>query len=326
MSLIEFSFIIIGKNIAKTLPDVFAELKKLSLLQSLDLKIIYVDSDSNDSSLTIAKSFRTDNPLLQIKIFQIYGDINSAIARNVGINNLDSQTEYVFFLDGDIVFNKDFLIEAIKILEINSNFASVTGQIIDSFDELSNITENRPSPFAKVDSLILWHGGNFVIKKTVLDKVGIFDIHLVKHQDIDFCFKIRNKGFSLWKTKTLLGIHHTTSYMNHNRIFNDIKEKKFISSGILFRKYIFTKRCIDMLKSINGIVIRFCILMLFVLSLIHLFFLMLSAIFIVYWISKTKLSKGETYTSRLLSLASGLQFFWGILKKRKKLSYTVKAF
>jgi glycosyltransferase involved in cell wall biosynthesis len=89
------SFIVIGRNegwkLTKCLESVFQTIKQNALSK---YEVIYVDSKSTDDSIVRAKRFE------ETKIFQLTGDFNAAIARNIAANN--SSGEILFFLDGNI--------------------------------------------------------------------------------------------------------------------------------------------------------------------------------------------------------------------------------
>lgn len=89
------SFIIIGRNegwrLEKCFTSVFKTIKKDNIES---FEVIYVDSKSTDNSVNVAKSYE------EIKVFQIVGVCNAAIARNVGAK--EAKGDILFFIDGDM--------------------------------------------------------------------------------------------------------------------------------------------------------------------------------------------------------------------------------
>ena len=96
------SFIIIGKNegwkITKCIESIF---NTIALNNISNHEIIYVDSESIDDSIERVQFFDS------VKIFQIRGDVNAAIARNIGAK--EAKGDVLFFIDGDMEIIPGFL-------------------------------------------------------------------------------------------------------------------------------------------------------------------------------------------------------------------------
>ena len=271
-------------------------------------------------SVSIVSDFREENSELNIKIFQVRGNKNAAIGRNVGIKNISQSTGYVFFLDGDILFDNVFVSKAISILEKNNEIGTVTGLVNDRISDDIKITRTNTK-----DETVKEHGGNFIIRKKTLDSVGLFDEKFVKHQDIDFSFRIRSLGYKLMKTSFFLGDHFTVHYFNFKRIYSDLKNFKYVYTGRLFRKYIFSRYSFDMIKcgSILAVGLRFFLLMLFAFSFISkpVLYIFPSCFFL--FVIRVKREMGESIAARILSFLSVFEFFLGLLSVNKIKEYTI---
>ena len=90
------SFIIIGRNegwkLSNCLESVYNTVSQNSIIE---YEVIYVDSKSSDDSIKRAEKLKG------VKIINLDGDINAAIARNVGAK--EAKGDVLFFLDGDMV-------------------------------------------------------------------------------------------------------------------------------------------------------------------------------------------------------------------------------
>lgn len=96
------SFIVIGKNEAKTLNQCFKSIFKTVEYNNLnEYEINYVGSDSTDTSIEIAMQFKG------IRIFKITGVCNAAIGRNIGAK--ESKGDVLYFIDGDMEIMPNFL-------------------------------------------------------------------------------------------------------------------------------------------------------------------------------------------------------------------------
>jgi glycosyltransferase involved in cell wall biosynthesis len=314
------SMILIGENEAETLLKICENFRILNKKLHGETELIFVDSDSSDDSLSLLCRFREKNPDLDVTVIQIKGDINAAVARNTGLENANSNSRFIFFLDGDIVFEYFFVLQAISLLKKDKRIGSVTGIIHDCFTESDEIVFERRM---KKGPTVRHHGGNFVTRKEVVTSTGTFDTALTKHQDIDYTFRIRENGYTLYKLDILLGRHYTTHYLNINRVINDLIQGKYFSSGILFRKYIFTPFKLDMILcgSIKAVILRLFLICLLLLSFfVHqVFFVFI--VCIVLFLIKTDKGKRESISSRLISICNGIQFFFGLFAfPRKKYS------
>ncbi|MCD4680112.1 MAG: glycosyltransferase, partial [Bacteroidales bacterium] len=94
------SFIIIGRNIENTIAKcIESVIRFIGNNNIIEYEIVYVDSESKDKTIEIAKKY-------PIKIFQIKGQVNAAIGRNVGAKN--AKGDILFFIDGDMEILPDF--------------------------------------------------------------------------------------------------------------------------------------------------------------------------------------------------------------------------
>mgnify|MGYP006421862937 CR=1 FL=1 len=219
------SFIVIGRNegwkLTKCFKSIFTTIKQNCLS---GVEIIYIDSHSTDDSLFRSKRFKT------IKIFTITGKCNAAIARNIGVK--ESVGDYLFFIDGDMEINPDFL--PLVYNEKNGllyNFVSgnwINYEYNDKWSKISKSTRKN----IKVDSFEFTTGGIFLIKRNLWFMAGGMKSKLNRSQDIDFGLRLAKKGFLLTRKKEIIAIHHTIPY-------NEKKRKwQLLLSGALFYKIV----------------------------------------------------------------------------------------
>jgi len=227
------SFIIIGRNegwkLTKCLQSVFQTIKQ-NLLSKYE--VIYVDSKSTDDSIERAKKFQN------LKIFQLTGDINAAIARNIGAK--ESNGEVLFFIDGDMEIIPEYL-ELVYSEKAGLFHDFVSGQFMDyNYDINKNLTNkkfyHKISKDGNKDFVV---GGLFIIKKYFWKLVGGMKNHLKRSQDIDFGLRLAQKGVFLIRKNELLARHHTISYSDDNRIWADILKGNQMYRSLLLRENIF---------------------------------------------------------------------------------------
>ena len=252
------SFVVIAKNEGKILE------KTMSAICDLNRKnceIICVDSDSNDDTLSIFKKYASQNE--DIQVYKIKGELNAACAMNVGIKYANKK--YIFFVDGDVVIDNVFIEKGVDCLENKKNIGGVVGylkeyQYLDQrLDVVQNVVYRRKYNAIREVSMA---GGIILIRKSVVDKVGLFDECLSFHQDWDYCLRVKKSGFSIVNIAIKMGEHFTVTYRDTSRMWHLILAGKHVCSGLILRKYIFN---INVLMSIvfrdYGIYLGSCVVL-----------------------------------------------------------------
>ena len=229
------SFIVIGRNegwkLSKSLDSVFSAIEYNNLRHS---EVIYVDSKSTDDSLAIAKSFES------VKIFEITGECNAAIARNIGAK--EAKGEILFFIDGDMELEQNFLPKAINDKgELKHDY--VTGHLDDYLytynnDFLGIRQRTYEGSIPDKEQVLSSNGGVFLIKKKIWEKVGGMKTKYRRSQDLDLCLRLKKSNIRLVRLPHLIVKHHTVDYKNEKRMWNNLRDGYILFSSMLFRDHI----------------------------------------------------------------------------------------
>ena len=233
------SFVIIGHNegwkLSKCFESVFNTIKHNELRE---FEIVYVDSQSTDDSIKRAKAFD------KIKIFKITGKYNAAIARNIGA--VESKGDVLFFIDGDMEIQSDFLsLVYNKIDGLLYDF--VSGQFNNNYyDNNGNYLFSENYFSLKKDQYQTTTGGLFLIKKNIWESVNGMRTKYKKSQDLDIGLRLSKIGIKLLRKKELLAKHYTISYNDSSRMW-----KMFFKGSELYRVVLFRDhyRCSVMLRN-----------------------------------------------------------------------------
>lgn len=179
-------------------------------LHDIDFEIIVVDNaSSDDSAHMIKKNFP--------KVKLIESKVNLGFAKGINKGSRYAKEEYLLFLNSDTTVLDNSIKEMIKFIEANSSIGVVGGRLINkdhrvesSFgDNLSIIgicqmlfggrglrssrKVNSPSPVDWVS------GGFMLVRKTLFEKLGGFDENFFMYiEDMEFCFRIKKLGFSVY--------------------------------------------------------------------------------------------------------------------------------
>jgi glycosyltransferase involved in cell wall biosynthesis len=314
-----YSFIIIGKNegfkITKSISSII-NIKKASLIDIVD--VIYIDSDSSDDTIIRAKKFG-------ITIYQIKGQVNSAIARNVGAQH--AKGDYLVFVDGDMELEIDFFKDSNKLL--NYNFFS--GEVLDllynnNWNLIAERMRHNKTRNSKTKKRFNEVGGLFIINEKIWRKIGGMDIRFKRSQDLDFGLTAAHKGIILKRFNTLLARHHTVSYAEKSRILDVVKTGYFLYWGILFRKHLFYCETYNFI--FRNFYTTFILLMTIFLNIVFPSLYFLFVFYIISVLYKTINKKNATkinFLGIVFNMIRDIQFIFGFLFFfPKKPQYTIK--
>lgn len=228
------SFIIIGRNIERTIAlcieSVYTLINKNKLT---DYEIIYIDSDSHDNSVDLARKYA-------IKIIKLSGQVNSAIGRNVGVNYTKGDT--LFFIDGDMELKPGFFRKVFNPDTQQPDYPFINGYWHDKYyDDNYNHLFTRE---AKIPDKITYRhvtGGLMIVNHELWEKVEGMDERLIRNQDIDIGLRFSKLGFPAKLYNHVFAIHHTKKYFHKSRIFDFFFTRSLFSPGLLMRKHLFYK-------------------------------------------------------------------------------------
>lgn len=224
------SFIIIARNEAKYLSKCFNSI--VATIEQNRLRkyeIIYIDSNSEENNIEIAKSFP------QIRIYQLTADYNAAIARNLGAEK--STGEVLFFVDGDMEISGEFL-EKIYSDERGLKYDFVSGDFLNiNYDYTGNYL-NEELYFQNNKVLIQYEvGGLFLIRRKYWFLVNGMRNIFRKSQDIDLALRLAGKNIFLTRLPFIAAYHHTISYRDYKRKWEMIFNKNNLYSRSLLYRY-----------------------------------------------------------------------------------------
>lgn len=175
-----------------------------------NFEIILVDNASGDGSAELAKEIsKTDR---RLRIIKNSSNLFYTGGNNIGINN--AKGDFILILNNDTEIEKKCLRELSKALKEESIGAAQpkiliqgrpslidnTGGIIDfyGYSRGRGQQEIDKSQFDNDEDIFYAGGTAMALKKSVLDKVGIFDAKFVAHwEDVDLSWRIRLAGYRI---------------------------------------------------------------------------------------------------------------------------------
>ncbi len=166
-----------------------------------EFELIIINDGSTDNSLSILESI--SDPRLVI-INKPNGGVSSA--RNEGIKK--AKNEYLAFLDGDDLWDLNFLMKMKKLIDDFPEASFYSSQIYRKALNESLIRNSEHKHRGYVENFFkeeikapLVSSSNIIIKKSCFDKVGIFNTQLTRGEDREMWVRLaRNFKFAFEPT------------------------------------------------------------------------------------------------------------------------------
>jgi len=157
-------------------------------------RLVFVDGYSTDGTLEMLRDFEQShkNEYRDITLIQDSGHIPAA--RNLCLKNI-GDSELLIFLDSDVLPAPDFISRLIGLSQV--------GGIASIF--YSSFSYERPKPAVKFVHTVGM--GCTLIKREVLDRVGLFDTTLPVNEDTDYCLRARKLGYDVVQDTTVQLLH-----------------------------------------------------------------------------------------------------------------------
>ena len=175
--------IVIGRNEGGRLSACFESIRAADKPEPFEL--IYVDSNSTDTSAALAASYGAKVIVLRS------GGLSAARARNVGWQA--TTAPMILFLDGDTILHRDFVKRASPVFE-NPRIAVVWGHRRESRSWASVYNRILDLDWVYPTGLTEFCGGDALMRRTALEQVDGFNAELIAGEEPDLCRRMRSKG------------------------------------------------------------------------------------------------------------------------------------
>ncbi|WP_066874761.1 glycosyltransferase family 2 protein [Clostridium mediterraneense] len=202
-------------------------------------EILVVDNNSTDNTKEIIEQLKLKFSNLKYIFEEKQG---LSCARNRGI--LESTTELVAFIDDDVIVEKGY-VKSILEYFINDNNVCAGGKIYtiwhqdkpawfnDGFFSIIGETKYGNSNRVLVNEEYPY-GGNMFFRKSIFDKIGVFDEKLglngdeiVMGEEVDLCSRIRNLNYEIYYLNNAVVGHR----VHFNKVNKQYIDKRWIEEG-----------------------------------------------------------------------------------------------
>jgi len=167
--------------------------------------VVYVDSGSSDSSVSLARALGCEVVELDMQV-----PFTAARARNEGfrcIRQLDPQLNFVQFVDGDCEFDSGWLSKASRFLVTHAGVAIVCGRRRERFPEksvynmLCDMEWDRPPGETRAC------GGDAMVRVSAFEAVQGYRIQLIAGEEPELCVRLRAAGWRIWRLADEMTMH-----------------------------------------------------------------------------------------------------------------------
>ncbi|MGQ9478815.1 MAG: glycosyltransferase family 2 protein [Thermoproteota archaeon] len=192
--------VVLTKNSERTLRSCLAGLLESTIKPD---EIIIVDGGSTDGTLKIVEDFKS-----KARIKTVFdGGRGLGYAREIGWRSTRDGVKYVAMVDSDVIVDKTFFQETVKILEDDSKMGALGAKLKPQCDEkgilalfqVKNLAihlhwNEKPYP----SEVVATHTACTVFRKSALQEVNGFDPYFnIAKEDSDIGFRLRRAGYRL---------------------------------------------------------------------------------------------------------------------------------
>ena len=186
--------VVIGRNEAKHLPTCFSSLESK--------RVVYVDSDSTDESVSIAKKAK-------VVVVRLQGACTAARGRNAGFKKAIEKwpdTQYVQFVDGDCFLKKGWLSRGQSVLEADPSLGAVMGHLAEK-DVTSVYHKLCQMEWKSLPGEAAYFSGVVMVRASIFKQLGGYREQMVAGEDPELSSRMRLEGFHIEKDDTEMAIH-----------------------------------------------------------------------------------------------------------------------
>lgn len=192
------SFVIIGRNEEKHLAACVDSIRQVNYPPE-QKEIIFVDNNSTDSSLEIARRF----PIKTIALKK--QPATPGLARNAGLQAATG--EFVHFVDGDMMVDPEWLNNALPAFD-DKSVAAVVGRLREIHPQKSLYNRFfdigwKATPIGEIHS----PGGGGMFRVAVLRRLDGYDDSLFGAEEVDLGYRLCRKNFKIIRVPALMAYH-----------------------------------------------------------------------------------------------------------------------
>lgn len=190
--------VVIGRNEGQRLVRCFDSMSKSA-------NVVYVDSDSTDGSVQVARSRGIE--AVELDLSQPF---TAARARNAGFARLLQVTpdrRYVQFTDGDCELSPRWTETAMRFLDSRPDVAAVCGRLRERHPERSVYNWLCDREWDRPPGEVRSCAGNVMMTVQALATVGGYREDVIAAEEDELCVRLRAANWRIWRLDDDMALH-----------------------------------------------------------------------------------------------------------------------
>lgn len=183
----KISVITVSYNSAATIADTVRSVASQSYQ---DIEHLVIDGQSKDSTITVVEAHRHSHLILSSEPDSgIYDAMNKGLSRATG--------EVIGFLNSDDFYADDTVLEKVATVFLDKSVEACFADLVYVMPDNSRVVRYwKSKPFAKGDFAKGWCPAHptFYIRKSALDRLGMFDQSFKLAADVEFMMRYLESG------------------------------------------------------------------------------------------------------------------------------------
>ena len=223
------------------------------------VRLCFVDNESTDGTMRIIEEFRAKHGDEYESVVVVVAKSNISRARNIAFEKA-AGTDYIFCLDSDILVQPDTINRLLKSFEADPKvgMASLPWDHKNAKKRAGLLYRAFAAPPGPHEAFKVGNGCNIISMRAV-DQVGGFNERLRVHEDGEYCYRLRRKGFKIICDFSSEGTHLRDIKVDPRFYFNLMKD-----SADTYRELIRRRSPLQVAKVLSSIaiVVSFVLLLL----------------------------------------------------------------
>jgi GT2 family glycosyltransferase len=242
-----------------SLPQVLASLYDLDY-DKKRIRVCFVDNESTDATMRLIEEFRAKHGNEYESVIVVIEKSNISKARNIAFEKA-AGTDYIFCLDSDILVPPDTINRLLASFAADSQvgMASLPWDHRNAQKRAGFLYNAFAAPPGPHPAYKVGNGCNIISMRAV-DRVGGFNEKLRVHEDGEYCYRLRRKGFKIVCDFSSEGTHLRDITVDSRFYLNLMKD-----SAQTYRELILRGSLLQVVKVVSSIAIvaSFALLLLY---------------------------------------------------------------
>lgn len=258
------------------------------------IRVCFVDNQSKDKTMEIVERFRADHGKEYESVVIVAATSNISKARNIAFEKA-AGTDYIFFLDSDILVKPDTINRLLAIFEGDPRvgMASLPWDHANARKRAGFLQDAFTAPPGPHPAYKVGNGCNIVSMKAA-DEVGGFNEKLRVHEDGEYCYRLRKKGYKIVCDFSSEGTHLREIKVDSRFYLNLMKD-----SAATYRELIHRGSMLQVVKVVSSVALVASFVLLLIFPGVYLGAAFLAVLVFAFWLNSAPIALDDGIHVRL---------------------------